>query len=206
MSGRSGLSDEATQQKVSGAMLLQQILLENRGSYGNRRGTLELRRQAIIANHKRAFRLMREDSLLAIRHRKPLPATELKEEPEVYLDLARRLKISGPNQLWIADITYLRLQREFACLPVILDAHSGRVVGWELGRPLRARLPPNALEQEVLNRQPPPDLVHHSDRGVQYTSAEYVRVLRDREMIPRMSRGPTVTPLAVGQAPLQQEW
>jgi transposase InsO family protein len=88
----------------------------------------------------------------------------------------------------VADITYVRLQKEFVYLAVILDVHSRRVVGWSLDRTLRAKLPLNALRQAIANRQPPPGLVHHSDRGVQYASAEYVQVLRDHEMIPSMSR------------------
>jgi len=167
---------------------IQQIVLENRGLYGYRRVTLELRRQGMMANHKRVIRLMREDNLLAIRHHKPRPGTESKDEPEAYVNLARRLKLFGPNQLWVADITYVRLQKEFVYLAVILDAHSRRVVGWSLDRTLRAKLPLNALRQAIANRQPPPGLVHHSDRGVQYASAEYVRMLRDHEIIPSMSR------------------
>ena len=181
--GRAPMEEDMTLRSA-----IQQIVLENRDQYGYRRVTLQLRRQGMIANHKRVIRLMREDNLLAIRHRKPLPATERRDEQEVYLNLARRLKISGPNQLWVADITYLRLQKEFAYLAVILDAYSRRVVGWALDRTLCASLPLKALEQAIMNRQPPPGLVHHSDRGVQYASAEYVRVLRDHEMIPSMSR------------------
>jgi putative transposase len=90
--------------------------------------------------------------------------------------------------LWVADITYVHLQKEFVYLAVILDAHSRRVVGWSLDRTLQAKLPLSALRQAIANRQPPPGLVHHSDRGVQYASAEYVSVLRDHEMIPSMSR------------------
>jgi transposase InsO family protein/transposase-like protein len=167
---------------------IQQIVLENRGLYGYRRVTLELRSQGMIANHKRVIRLMREDNLLAIRCRKQLPVKECKDEQEVYPNLARRLKVSGPNQLWIADMTYVRLRKEFVYLAVILDAYSRRVVGWSLDRTLRARLPLNALKQAIINRQPPPGLVHHSDRGAQYASAEYVRVLQDHEMISSMSR------------------
>ncbi len=167
---------------------IQQIVLENRGLYGYRRVTVELRRLGMIANHKRVIRLMREDNLLAIRHRKPLRLTEWKDEAEIYLNLPRRLKVSGPDQLWIADITYVRLRKEFVYLAVILDGYSRRVVGWSLDRTLRARLPLNALEQAILSRQPPPDLVHHSDRGVQYACADYVRMLRDHQIIPSMSR------------------
>lgn len=167
---------------------IHQIVLENRGLYGYRRVTLELRRQGMAVNRKRVIRLMREDNLLAVRHDKLRPRTESKEEPEAYVNLARRLQVSGPNQLWVADITYVRLQKEFVYRAVILDAHSLRVVGWSLHRTLRAKLPLNALRQAIANRQPPPGLTHHSDRGVQYASAQYVRMLRNHEIVPSMSR------------------
>ena len=167
---------------------IQQIVLENRGLYGYRRVTVKLRRQGMIANHKRVIRLMREDNLLAIRHRDLSLLTEWKDETEIYLNLPRRLRLTGPNQLWIADITYVRLRTEFVYLAVILDAYSRRVVGWSLDRTLRARLPLHALEQAILSRQPPPGLVHHSDRGVQYACADYVRMLRDHQILPSMSR------------------
>lgn len=167
---------------------IQQMVLENRGLYGYRRVTVKLRRQGMIANHKRVIRLMREDNLLAIRHRKPLLLTEWKDETEIYLNLPRRLRLTGPNQLWIADITYIRLRTEFVYLAVILDAYSRRVVGWSLDRTLRARLPLHPLEQAILSRQPPPGLVHQSDRGVQYACADYVRTLRDHQILPSMSR------------------
>jgi putative transposase len=98
------------------------------------------------------------------------------------------MKLRGMNQLWVADITYIRLQKEFVYLAVILDAFSRKVVGWGLDRTLAARLPIAALEQAIAKRQPPLGLVHHSDRGVQYASGEYAAVLRKRQMIPSMSR------------------
>ena len=104
------------------------------------------------------------------------------------LNLASRMKLTGINQLWVADITYIRLKREFVYLAVILDAYSRKVVGWALDRTLAARLPIAALEHAIAERQPPPGLVHHSDRGVQYASEEYVTLLRTHQMIPSMSR------------------
>src|ERR1044071_4187766 len=98
------------------------------------------------------------------------------------------MKLTGLNQLWIADITYIRLKAEFVYLAVILDGFSRKVVGWALERTLATRLPRAALEQAIGERQPPPGLVHHSDRGVQYASDEYVRVLQEHQMIPSMSR------------------
>jgi len=106
----------------------------------------------------------------------------------VYLNLARRLKLTGINQLWVADITYIRLKSEFVYLAVILDGFSRKVVGWALERTLATRLTRTALEQAITARQPGPGLVHHSDRGVQYASHEYVQLLQAHQMIPSMSR------------------
>jgi transposase InsO family protein len=109
-------------------------------------------------------------------------------DPEIHLNLAKRVKVRGPNQLWVADITYVRLKTEFVYLAVVLDAFSRKVVGWSLDRTLQTRLPLVALKHAIVNRQPQPGLVHHTDRGVQYTSADYVRVLRDHQMMLSMSR------------------
>jgi len=167
---------------------IQQIALEHRRRYGYRRVTAELRRRGMFVNHKRVSRLMREDNLLAVQPRAFVVTTDSKHELEVYLNLASRMKLTGINQLWVADITYIRLQAEFVYLAVILDGFSRKVVGWALERTLATRLPKAALEHAIAQRQPPPGLVHHSDRGVQYASDEYVRVLRQHQMIPSMSR------------------
>ncbi len=167
---------------------IQQIVMEHRRRYGYRRVTAELRRRGLLVNHKRVSRLMREDNLLAVQPRAFVVTTDSKHELEVYLNLASRLKLTGINQLWVADITYLRLKTEFVYLAVILDGFSRKVVGWALERTLATRLPKAALEQAIATRQPPPGLVHHSDRGVQYASDEYVQVLQEHQMIPSMSR------------------
>ena len=114
--------------------------------------------------------------------------TNSDHELEVYLNLAGRMKLTGINQLWVADITYIRLQREFVYLAVILDGFSRKVVGWELDRTLAAGCRSQALEQAIAERQPPPGLVHHSDRGLQYASTEYVECWVSTAMIPSMSR------------------
>jgi transposase InsO family protein len=167
---------------------IQQIALEHRRRYGYRRITAELRRRGMLVNHKRVSRIMREDNLLAVQPRAFVVTTDSRHELEVYLNLAGRMKLTGINQLWVADITYIRLKAEFVYLAVILDAFSRKIVGWALDRTVSARLPIAALERALAERKPPAGLVHHSDRGVQYASAEYVRVLRDHEMIPSMSR------------------
>ena len=96
--------------------------------------------------------------------------------------------MTGTDQLWVADITYIRLRAEFVYLAVILDGFSRKVVGWTLDRTLAARLATEALEKAIVARHPLPGLVHHSDRGVQYASAEYVTILKQHEIVPSMSR------------------
>ena len=167
---------------------IQQIVLQHRRRYGYRRVTVELGRRGLAVNHKRVARLMREDNLLAVQPRAFVLTTDSEHELEVYLNLARRMTLTGINQLWVADITYIRLRRELVYLAVVLDAFSRKVVGWELAGTLTARLPLMALERAAAERQPPPGLVHHSDRGVQYACREYVDTLRSHHMLPSMSR------------------
>jgi putative transposase len=176
------------QEELEVRSTMQQIVLEHRRRYGYRRVTAELRRRGLLVNHKRVARLMREDNLLAVQPRAFVVTTDSEHEFEMYLNLARRLKLTGINQLWVADITYIRLQQEFVYLAVILDGFSRKVVGWALERTLATRLVKAALEKAIAARQPLPGLVHHSDRGVQYASNEYVQLLREHQLIPSMSR------------------
>jgi transposase InsO family protein len=168
--------------------VIQQIAVEHRRRYGYRRISAELRRRGMLVNHKRVLRIIREDNLLAVQPRAFVVTTDSDHEFEVYLNLASRMKLTGMDQLWVADITYIRLKKEFVYLAVILDAFSRKVVGWALDRTLASRLPIAALDQAIAERQPPPGLVHHSDRGVQYASGDYVQLLRKHQMIPSMSR------------------
>ena len=139
-------------------------------------------------NHKRVARMMREDNLLAVQPRQFVVTTNSDHALEVYLNLASRMKLTGIDQLWVADLTYIRLKVEFVYLAVMLDGFSRKVVGWELDRTLASRLAIRALEQAIRQRQPPPGLIHHSDRGVQYASEEYIAILEKYGMIPSMSR------------------
>jgi len=141
--------------------------LAHRRRYGYRRITAELRRRGLVVNHKRVARLMREDNLLAVQPRAFVATTDAQHELEVYLNLASRLTLTGLNQLWVADITYIRLRAEFVYLAVILDGFSRKVVGWALDKTLATRLPLSALHQAIVDRHPPPGAVHHSDRGIQ---------------------------------------
>jgi putative transposase len=167
---------------------IQRIALEHR-HYGYRRVTGELRRQGRPVNHKRVARLLRLDNLLALRRAafRP-PTTDSQHGLHVYLNLAARLKITGPNQLWIADLTYIRLRGEFVYLAVVLDAWSRKVIGWKLSRSLQSTLAIDALNQALASRQPPPGLVHHSDRGIQYASQDYTAILSQRGILQSMSR------------------
>jgi transposase InsO family protein len=167
---------------------IQQVAVEHRRRYGYRRISAELRRRGMRVNHKRVMQIMAEDNLLAVRTRAFVVTTNSNHEFEVHLNLAGRMKLTGINQLWIADITYIRLQREFVYLAAVLDAFSRKVVGWELDKTLAVRLPLAALLRALAERKPGPGLVHHSDRGLQYASSEYVNVLREHQMIPSMSR------------------
>ena len=179
---------EPVQEEMEVRSTIQQIVLEHRRRYGYRRVTAELRRRGLLVNHKRVARLMREDNLLAVQPRAFVVTTDSKHEFEVYLNLASKLKLTSINQLWVADITYIRLQTEFVYLAVILDGFSRKVVGWALERTLATRLTKAALEQALVARRPLSGLVHHSDRGLQYASNEYVQVLQEHQIIPSMSR------------------
>lgn len=149
-----------------------------------------MRREGWSVNHKRVLRLMREDNLLCLRRRSFAPATtDSKHSYRIYPNLARRLETTAPNQLWVADITYVRLLEGFAYLAVVLDAHSRRVIGWALADHLKASLTLAALDMALLEREVIPDgLVHHSDRGVQYASGDYIARLEAHGILPSMSR------------------
>jgi putative transposase len=166
---------------------LQKIALEM-PAYGRRRITAELRRRGWKVNHKRVARIMREDNLLCLRRRKFVATTDSGHAHPVYPNIAADLKPAAVNQLWVADITYIRLEMEFVYLAVILDAFSRRVVGWALDRTLEASLAIAALRLALDERQPPPGLVHHSDRGVQYACGDYTDLLKERGITISMSR------------------
>jgi putative transposase len=168
---------------------IQKIAVAKR-RYGYRRITAELRRQGLPVNHKRVLRLMRRDNLLALRKRPFVPpTTDSRHEWQIVPNLARRLVVTAINQLWVADITYVRLLEEFAFLAVVLDAFSRKVIGWALDKHLRASLAIRALEMAIKARSPAPgSLIHHSDRGVQYACDEYRQLLAAYEIEPSMSR------------------
>jgi putative transposase len=166
---------------------IQRICLAHR-SYGYRRVRAALRKQGFVVNHKKIRRIMREDNLLAIRRRKWITTTDSHHQMAIFPNLAPFMEPNGADQLWVADLTYIRLRSEFVYLAVVLDAWSRRVVGWALGRHLTVSLPKEALLHAIAARRPAAGLVHHSDRGVQYASLEYVTLLHDHQMVGSMSR------------------
>ncbi len=157
-------------------------------SYGRPRITKELRERGWRVNPKRVYRLMREDNLLCVRKRKFVVTTDSNHGRRVYPNLARTMILTAPNQLWRADITYIRLRDEFVFLAVILDAYSRRVIGWALDRTLEDELPLTALRMALSHRTVQPGLVHHSDRGSQYASNDYTDLLKAHQIEISMSR------------------
>ena len=166
---------------------IQRIALEW-PSYGRPRITAELRRRGWTVNPKRVHRLLREDNLLCVRKRKFIVTTDSNHGRKVYPNLARGLVLTGVDQLWRADITYVRLREEFVFLAVILDAFSRRVIGWALDRNMEDELTLTALRMALSRRSIRPGLVHHSDRGSQYASKDYTDLLKANQINISMSR------------------
>jgi putative transposase len=156
--------------------------------YGSRRIRFELKRRGYRVNRKRVQRLMRADNLLCLRRRKFVVTTDSNHNLLVYPNLAATLVVTRINQLWIADITYIRLEVEFVYLAVILDAFSRREIGWALDRTLEVSLTLEALRMALRRRRPAPGLVHHSDQGVQYAASDYVDLLAAHSIQISMSR------------------
>jgi putative transposase len=166
---------------------IQRIALEW-PAYGRRRMAKELRRHGWTINHKRVSRIMREDNLLCLRKRKFVVTTDSNHGRKVYPNLAGGMALTGMDQLWRADITYIRLREEFVYLAVILDAYSRRVIGWALDRTMDDELTLSALRMALSRRVVEPGLVHHSDRGAQYASLEYTALLKENGIVISMSR------------------
>ena len=166
---------------------IQRIALEF-PCYGRPRITAELKRRGWKVNHKRVARIMREDNLLCLRRRKFVVTTDSSHGFHIYPNLAGSMELTGINQLWISDITYIRLEKEFVYLAVVLDAYSRRVIGWALDRTLEDDLAIAALNMAFRRRSPAQGLTHHSDRGVQYASNDYTNLLKDRGVRISMSR------------------
>jgi putative transposase len=157
---------------------IERIILEFSG-YGYRRVTHALKREAWTVNHKRVLRIMREESLLChLKKRFVVRTTDSRHGLPVYPNRLAGMMLTAPDQAWVADLTYIRLRSAFVYLACILDAFSRRCVGWHLARDMTTHLTLAALHQSIVERQPLPGLIHHSDRGVQYASSDYVEQLQ----------------------------
>jgi putative transposase len=157
---------------------VQQMALAHR-DHGYRRITPLVQRAGFVVGEEKVRRILRTDNLLAVRRRKFVVTTDSNHRFRVHPNLAESMELTVVNQLWVADITYIRLRREFVFLAVVVDAFSRKAIGWQLGRSLETKLALEALEAAIVNRHPQPGLVHHSDRGTQYASNEYVKRLED---------------------------
>ena len=176
---------------------IERIVLEFPG-YGYRRVTAALKREGWNVNHKRVLGVMREESLLCQLKRRFVPTTDSAHSFKRYPNLVEDTRIDGLDQLWIADITYVRLPTTFCYLAAILDAYSRRCVGWHLSRFIDTSLTLSALEMALAARRPAVGLIHHSDQGVQYASSEYV--LRLEEAGARISMAAVGNPYENAQA------
>ena len=157
-------------------------------SYGYRRVGAALRHQGLVVNGKKIRRLMREHELQPRRRRRYVATTNSDHDSPIYPDRARDVVLVGPNQLWVADITYIAIAAGFVYLAAILDAWSRRVVGYAISRSIDARLATAALNAAIRSRDPPPGCIHHSDRGSQYASAVYTQLLAGHGLVGSMSR------------------
>lgn len=166
---------------------IEAICLEFSG-YGYRRVTKQLQHEGKIINHKRVLRLMRESDLLCRARRKRVTTTDSKHHFPRYPNLIRKLAVRRINQVWLADITYIRIRSGFVYLAAILDACSRRVIGYAISGSLETSLALKALCMAIATRYPAPSIIHHSDQGVQYASEEYVDELRQHGFMISMSR------------------
>jgi putative transposase len=184
---RSWSRKEPKEEQMAVRDAIQRLALKDRYC-GYRRVAELLKRAGWVVNHKRVLRLMREDNLLSIRRRRFVVTTDSHHSWQIYPNLAKHVVLHGINQLWVADITYIRLQREFIYLAVILDVYSRRIVAWSMSRQLDSGFALDALTAALKQRRPEPGLIHHSDRGVQYASNNYVQCLEIHGIVISMSR------------------
>ena len=157
-------------------------------AYGWRRMQAALRQQGWIVNHKKVKRLMREHDLQPPRRRRFVATTDSDHDQPIFPDLSRELAVDGPNQLWVADLTYVAVAIGFVYVAAIMDAWSRRVVGYAISRRIDARLTLAALNAAIEHRRPPPGCVHHSDRGSQYAAQPYRDLLADHCLAGSMGR------------------
>ena len=156
--------------------------------YGYRRVGAALRHRGLIVNSKKVRRLMRDHNLQPMRRRRFVATTDSNHDGLIFPDLTRDTVVNGPNQIWVADITYIAIATGFVYLAAILDAWSRRVVGYAISRSIDARLALAALKSAIRTRRPPRGCIHHSDRGSQYASEAYRTVLADHGFLGSMGR------------------
>jgi putative transposase len=163
-------------------------LITSSEAYGYRRVGAELRHRGIVVNSKKIRRLMRENDLQPKRRKRFAATTDSNHDGPIFPDLARHRTLDGPNQVWVADITYIAIAAGFVYMAAILDAWSRRVVGYAISRSIDARLAVAALKAAIRARQPPKGCIHHSDRGSQYASEIYRSLLADHGLVGSMGR------------------
>jgi putative transposase len=183
--------EEASQNIVEMDLMnqIQNIALEFPG-YGYRRVTMELRNRGYLANHKHVLRIMREDNLLCLK-KKFKPVTTISDHGlPIYSNLLKEVEITGPNQVWASDITYVQLSHEWIYLAVVLDLFSRKCIGWDLNRRMDAEIAMNALIMALKTRwtESIDGLIHHSDQGIQYASNKYKDCLKEHNIQISMSR------------------
>ena len=178
------------QPEPSGDPLVAEVrdICQDHTRYGYRRVTRELHRRSIQVNHKRVLALMRKENLLCRKRRKFFHTTDSRHTLRIYPNLVPSVAVTGPHQLWVADITYVHLRNGFAYLAVMLDAFSRRAIGWAISAHIDTSLSLAALRMALTTRPVLPGLVHHSDRGVQYASTEYIALLTSKNIAISMSR------------------
>jgi putative transposase len=157
-------------------------------AYGYRRMQAALRQRGVVVNHKKVRRLMRHHELQPRRRRRYVVTTDGNHDLPIFPNLARDMTLDGPNQLWVADITYVAITGGFIYVAVIIDAWSRRVVGYAIGRSIDVRLTLAALRAAVDQRRPAPGCVHHSDRGSQYAAGLYRQALAEHGLVGSMGR------------------
>jgi putative transposase len=187
---RSTYYDSPIDQPIEEARLLKRIqeICAEWPRYGYRRVTAELRHEGTIVNHKKVMRLMKENKLTVRPRRRFVVTTDADHDGPVYPNLARDFEPTGPNQLWVGDITYITITGSFVYLAAILDAWSRRVIGYAISRRIDARLTLAALRAAIGARNPPAGCIHHSDRGSQYAAEDYRKELGKHDLVGSMSR------------------
>lgn len=181
---------DAPRVKADDAEIIERIkaICDEFEAYGYRRVGAALRQQGLVVNSKKIRRLMREHELQPKRRRRFVATTDGDHDNPIFPDLAKDFVPDGPNQLWVGDLTYIAIDTGFVYLAALLDAWSRRVVGYAISRSMDARLPLAALKAAIRSRHPPPGCIHHSDRGSQYASEAYRKLLAKHGLTGSMSR------------------